>query len=208
MPNMIDNFIDKLRAKDIVPIFSGYQKCKGGHEFGPRMRSHYLIHFCLSGSGRLFDKFGEHRIGAGELFVIRPGEITTYIADESDPWEYSWIAFEGDMANVFDTDRSVYRFSMEIGVRVKELTAASVSSPSIYISLIYRLMYESLNEVEESTDTIKKIKQYIKFNYMNDISVIQLSDYFGFERSYFYRMFKKHSGMTPTEYRKENYKQG
>ena len=200
MANMIDNFIDKLRARDIVPIFSGYEKCESGHEFGPRARSHYLIHFCLSGSGKLFDKFGGHSIGAGELFVIRPGEITTYAADVDDPWEYSWIAFDGEMADVFDTGRSVYRFPMEIGEKVKELTEASVSSPSVYISLIYRLMYDTLDETDDGTDTIKKIKQYIKFNYMNDISVIQLSDYFGFERSYFYRMFKKHSGMSVKEY--------
>jgi AraC-like DNA-binding protein len=194
------NMIDKLRARDIVPMFSGYERCKNGHKFGPRVRSHYLIHFCLKGKGKLFDKFGEHDIGAGKMFIIRPGEITIYVADDIDPWEYSWIAFEGEMADVFDTERSVYEFPIEIGERVQKLTEEEVSSPSVYISLIYSLIYATLNEEEESTDIIKKIKRYIKFNYMNDISVIQLSEYFGFERSYFYRMFKKHSGISVKEY--------
>ena len=194
------NMINKLRSRDIVPIFSGHERCDSGHKFGPYVRSHYLIHFCLKGKGKLFDKYGEHEIGEGEMFIIRPSEITTYVADDTDPWEYSWIAFEGEMADIFDTGISVYRFPMEIGERLKELTEQEIGSPSVYISLIYSLIYETMSEYEENVDIIKKIKQYIKFNYMNDISVMQLSDYFGFERSYFYRMFKKHNGTGVKEY--------
>lgn len=194
------NMINKLRSRDIVPIFSGHKRCDSGHKFGPYVRSHYLIHFCLKGKGKLFDKYGEHEIGEGEMFIIRPSEITTYVADDTDPWEYSWIAFEGEMADIFDTGISVYRFPMEIGERLKELTEQEIGSPSVYISLIYSLIYETMSEYEENVDIIKKIKQYIKFNYMNDISVMQLSDYFGFERSYFYRMFKKHNGTGVKEY--------
>ena len=197
---MKNYMLDRTRAKDIIPIFSGYEQCKNGQSFGPHIRNYYLIHFCLGGRGSLFDKFGENEIGEGEIFIIRPGEITTYVADSSDPWEYSWIAFEGDMADVFDTDRSVYSFPTELGERVKELTRERVASPSAFISVIYEIIYRVLSETEEKTDIIKNIKQYIKFNYMNDITVCQLSDYFGFERSYFYRMFKRSCGIGVKEY--------
>ncbi|MBQ7348656.1 MAG: AraC family ligand binding domain-containing protein, partial [Clostridia bacterium] len=88
-------FINKYDSVDLVPIFYGGEKCKKGHSFGPHTRNYYIIHFCLNGCGTLKDKFGVHKISAGELFIIRPDEITTYTADMFTPWEYTWIAFNG-----------------------------------------------------------------------------------------------------------------
>lgn len=104
--------IDKSESQDLIPIFYGTEKCEKGHCFGPHARNYYIVHFCLSGCGTLQDKFGTHKISAGELFIIRPGEITTYTADKVTPWEYVWIAFEGKIAHLFSTDKSVYAYPM------------------------------------------------------------------------------------------------
>lgn len=195
-----ENMIKESRAKDIIPIFSGHEVCEKNHKFGPTTRNYYLIHFCLNGSGELIDKFGCHKITPGELFIIRPGEISTYIADSNTPWEYSWIAFGGSMADIFDTDQSIYLFPMEIGTSVCELSLNGINSPAIFISLIYELIFYLFSEKKENTDITEKIKQYVIFNYMNDISVLSISDYFHFERSYLYRIFKRSSGMGIKEY--------
>lgn len=196
-----ENMIEDCKASDISPIFSGHQICKKNHSFGPYVRSYYLIHFCLTGKGVLFDKYGKHEIQKGELFVIRPGEITTYEADEDDPWEYSWIAFGGKMAEIFDTGVSVYPYPIEIGLQLKELTLDGISSPAVFISLIFQLIYKLFSETNEGESSIaEKMKRYIKFNYMNDITVQKISDYFGFERSYLYRVFKNATGIGIKEY--------
>ena len=40
---------------------------------------------------------GEERysIAAGQGFLLVPGQTTTYRADDHDPWEYTWIEFDG-----------------------------------------------------------------------------------------------------------------
>ena len=35
-----------------------------------------------------------YELGPGQAFIIRPGEETTYRADDDDPWSYMWMATE------------------------------------------------------------------------------------------------------------------
>lgn len=192
--------LEQTGAKDLIPIFFGHELCEKNHKFGPYTRSYYLIHFCLNGSGELFDKFGRHTIRAGELFIIRPNEITTYVADEKDPWEYFWVSFHGDMAHLFNTERSTYPFPAEIGATVRGLVQNPTASPAVFIALLFHLVHHLFNEQTEPSDTAEKIRQYIRFNYMNDLTVRGISDYFGFERSYLFRIFKKSQGISVKEY--------
>ena len=73
---MIDFVINKsARFTDIIPLLAGEQICPPRHSFGPYVRSHYLIHYCLSGKGAFRDPRGEHTVNEGEIFVIRPSGI-------------------------------------------------------------------------------------------------------------------------------------
>ena len=197
---MLQNMIDNICTKDIIPIFSGHEVCEKNHKYGPHIRDYYLLHFCLNGKGVLIDKFGNHTIRQGELFIIRPGETTTYLADGNTPWEYSWVAFGGELADLFNTDRSVYPFPIEIGLSLREFSIDRETNPAIFLSLIYKLIYYLFNEKKENSSIPEKIRQYIDFNYMDNISVLTISNYFGYERSYLYRIFKNHLGVGIKEY--------
>lgn len=198
---MKDNIIvDKNRATDIIPLFVGYEQCKPSHSFGPHIRSHYIVHYCLSGKGVLYDKFGEHKIGAGELFIIRPDEVTTYTADEDEPWKYVWLGFKGERASVFSTDRSVYSCKSDLFVRLLELAETSEPSSDIYTSIIYELIYRLFSESEHSTDTLSKIRKYVRYNYMLKITAESVAAAFGYERTYLYRIFKKRYDVSIKEY--------
>lgn len=197
---MLQNMIDDICTKDIIPIFSGHEVCEKNHKYGPHIRDYYLLHFCLNGTGVLIDKFGNHTIRQGELFIIRPGETTTYLADGNTPWEYSWVAFGGELADLFNTDRSVYPFPIEIGLSLREFSIDRETNPAIFLSLIYKLIYYLFNEKKENSSIPEKIRQYIDFNYMDNISVLTISNYFGYERSYLYRVFKNHLGVGIKEY--------
>ena len=191
-----------LDFNDISPIFVGEHDCDGGHCFGPYVREYYLIHFCTSGCGILRDKNGVHKIYEGEHFIIRPGEKTIYTADEKTPWSYCWIAFSGKSADIFASALSVYKTPEGMGERISELIKQGISSPEIYVSLIYELIYRlSLKRIDVATDDkLYQIRQYIQYNYMENLRVSSLAHSFGFERSYLYRIFKNRYGVGVKEY--------
>ena len=194
---------DEDSFDDISPIFAGEEACKSGHQFGPAVRDYYLIHFCIDGRGVFSDKYGDHEIEAGELFVIRPSELTVYRADDEDPWRYIWIAFTGKKAAKFDTGQSVYPYSEEIGRRLIRLIENNEPSPERYIAVIYDLVCEitsGSDDASEAEDRLHKVRKYIKYNYMYDLRVDALAHDFGFERSYLYRIFKSRYGVSVKEY--------
>lgn len=188
--------------EDLSPIFVGAESCVSGHSFGPFVREYYLIHFCISGRGVLHDKNGVHKISAGELFIIKPGEVTTYTADLKTPWEYIWISFSGTRAEAFKNALSVYKTPDGMAEKLLELINGEVSTPEIYAAFVYELMYRlSLDKaVKENFDKLHAIKKYIRYNYMENLRVFDLAHSFGFERSYLYRIFKKRYGIGIKEY--------
>ena len=62
---------------------------------GPGVKQHYKLHYVHSGEGWLRSNGREYHITAGQLFACFPGETVFYRADAAQPWEYSWVAFDG-----------------------------------------------------------------------------------------------------------------
>ena len=65
-----------------------------------RIQKSLSVPLCLSGTGTLNadNASGEtqtYSVKSGQGFLIFPGQITTYIADQELPWEYAWIEFDG-----------------------------------------------------------------------------------------------------------------
>ena len=53
---------------DLALYSAGYEECRPGQNYGPRVRPYQLIHFVLSGSGRLHMNEHIFDISAGMLF--------------------------------------------------------------------------------------------------------------------------------------------
>ena len=73
----------------------GWERTDPCHSYGPHIRNHYLFHYVISGKGKLFANEEVYDIGPRQGFLIVPGQITTYRADEQEPWEYTWLEFDG-----------------------------------------------------------------------------------------------------------------
>ena len=185
---------------DLTPILAGEEECCGSHSFGPYVRNYYLVHYCLSGGGKLIDKYGEHKIGKGELFIIRPGEQTTYTADKSDPWHYVWLGFVGKLAERFSTDRSVYSCSESPFLRLRELITADEHSPHPYAAVIHGIIHILFGSERYEPNGPSAVRRYIEYNYMRPITVGELSSLFAFERSHLFRIFKSRYGKGVKEY--------
>ena len=73
----------------------GWERTTPAHSYGPHARNHYLFHYIIAGKGVLLANEQEYPITAGHGFLVVPGQITTYRSDENDPWEYTWLEFDG-----------------------------------------------------------------------------------------------------------------
>ena len=214
-----ENFVD-------LSLFQcGREKCSPAHSFGPAARNHYLFHYVISGTGRLFayDKKGEtkeYSIKSMQGFMIFPDQITMYVADKDLPWEYMWVEFDGLRAKAvvetagFSLDQPIYKArSKELREEMmKEMNYIAENGSSSPFDLIGHL-YLFIDHLTRSTEGVKvhhssKLRdfyiheaiEFVEHNFQNDISVEDIADVCGLNRSYFGKIFKEALGKSPQEF--------
>lgn len=214
-----ENFVD-------LSFFQcGREKCSPSHSFGPAARNHYLFHYVISGTGKLFayDKNGEtkeYSIKSMQGFMIFPDQITMYVADKDLPWEYVWVEFDGLRAKAvvetagFSLDQPIYKArSKELREEMmKEMNYIAENGSSSPFDLIGHL-YLFIDHLTRSTEGVKvhhssKLRdfyiheaiEFVEHNFQNDISVEDIADVCGLNRSYFGKIFKEALGKSPQEF--------
>lgn len=206
-------------ARSAWVCLCGHEECTAGHTYGPAVRDHYLLHFVVRGKGVLKSKQQEYHISAGEGFLICPEETTIYSADEDAPWEYYWVGFKGpealEILHGFNIDEN---FPV---VRTEEIapTAAlfdemcricETPSHSRYVLMAH--LYLILDRFHQSQEEgvsrrssagdsyFDQAILYINDNYAYDINVEDVAGYVGIDRTYLYRIFMEHVGISPVRY--------
>lgn len=80
---------------------------------------------------------------------------------------------------------------------------------SLSVPYFSRLFKEEIGVTFSEYVTVKKIEAAANMLQFSDYSAVEISNLFNFSsHSYFIKVFKKHMGMTPKEYRKNYYKVG
>lgn len=210
------NYTDNVE----LSIFNcGRESCRPGHTWGPGVRDHYLIHLVVSGKGVYQVGGVSHTLQEGDLFLVKPNQLITYAADESDPWEYYWVGFNGACASKlvqqmpFSDARPVHH--------CKDLHAVREALYNIYLSrgpepqcealmtgYLYIFMAHMMKEARDtmpnvgssSSQYVLAAIKYIQFNYSHDISVDDIAKAVGVSRSHLYRVFMSNVGQSPIDY--------
>ncbi|WP_226392455.1 AraC family transcriptional regulator [Ructibacterium gallinarum] len=187
--------------RDLNPLIAGWEKCNPGYSYGPHVREYYLIHYVKKGKGVFYNAEGGFPVHAGEIFVIRPGEVTTYTADTQVPWEYIWVGFDGAMAGQLAKGnvpvQSCGGTCFEAILRAEERTARREE----YIAgQLFLLMSELLEQQTPPPGYERQAADYICANYMRDITMEEIASMLGLSRRYLSRIFKRFSGMTMQEF--------
>ncbi|RHT92213.1 AraC family transcriptional regulator [Clostridium sp. AM27-31LB] len=203
----------------------GMEQCSPSHSYGPAARNHFLFHYIISGTGTLYadDSTGTtktYHLKSGEGFLIFPNQITTYIADKELPWEYVWIEFDGLRAKEamdtagFSLDRPIFHTKKRDMSQKMEEELVYIATHSdetifniighLYLFLDYFMRSTVSTVVKGSTKLqdyyIKEAITYIEQNFQNDISVVDIANRLGINRSYFGKIFKQTLKQTPQEF--------
>ena len=203
----------------------GWEHCAPSHSYGPAARNHYLFHYVISGTGLLMsnDSSGRtntYQIRSGQGFMIFPKQINTYIADETLPWEYAWIEFDGlkvkealEIAGL-TMDSPIYHsnvrdLSAELKNEMLYIAQHSDQSPfhligHLYLFLDYLTRSSSSRRLLQGGRMrdfyIKEAISYIEQNFQNDISVEDIAKFCSLNRSYFGKIFRDALGKSPQEF--------
>lgn len=203
----------------------GWEECDPLHSFGPFVRNHYPFHYVLSGHGQLDagDQTGvtrNYRLGPGQGFLIFPGQVTTYAAREDDPWNYVWLEFDGlrvaeyvDQAGL-DLGHPIYTpKSPEQGRGLGDtmLYIANHSDASaLHLVGHLCLFLDALICTSSSRRElrggqlrdfyIQEAVNYMEHNYAREVTVEQLAEVCGLNRSYFSKIFRDAMGCPPQEF--------
>jgi AraC-like DNA-binding protein len=205
---------------DIIYYFSKSQDCDPGHAYGPSVRNNYIIHYVRSGQG-IFRSCGkEYALRQGDGFLVAPGVITYYEADYNDPWRYSWVGFNGlkaqsllQQANL-SAESPIFSISNhEAMVRcfdmLEQAQTLTHGRETLLVGGVYGFLATIMEYAEgERAETdgnqkevyVKSSIEYIEKNFSRKMTIRELADYIGLNRSYLYAIFKEAVHISPQQY--------
>ena len=195
----------------------GWERTAPLHSYGPHARNHYLFHYVISGKGTLFANEKEYAITAGHGFLVVPGQITTYRADAKNPWEYTWIEFDGlraqeslRLAGISGMEPVYTPSGKEAGERLCQQMLYIVNNGTadpmhlighgfLFLSqLVESSAYRHIQNVRRLRDFyIKEALSFIESNYQRDVSIEEIAAFCGLNRSYFGKVFRETMGESP-----------
>ena len=200
-----DIMLENLRMRDINPLVCGDEDCQAGHRFGPAAREYYLLHYVFSGKGEFLTGGRRYSLGKGQIFVIRPGEMTLYQADWQDPWHYSWVGFESglDLSGILGSDVILSPDCGHIFKSLRESGNIRAGREWYICGKIYELL-SLLRAPEPETPGpdayVRRAQNFSEANYVKELSVGGIAEQLSLDRSYFSAIFRRYTGKTPQQY--------
>lgn len=191
----------------------GSEICEPGHQYGPAVRDHYLVHFVASGKGTFWTGDRTYAICENQGFIIFPGQLTTYRADHAMPWHYHWVGYAGYDAEMLTgqvgltPDSPVFTFD-EPAVLLQLLADISTSAAQLRLGgmaalgNLYRLLAQMGQSMQKAEPDIhreyyRKAMWYMEGNHERPIQIADVAAFVGLSRSQLFRVFQGVAGVSP-----------
>ena len=186
----------------INPSSFGYQDCTASHSYGPAVRTHWLLHYVVSGCGIFRREGQEYALYAGDIFVIPPFLETYYEADALQPWRYIWVGFTSDipLPKVFDSPVIRCPGLGNVFEDMRRCSTMQNGKSAFLASRIWELLALILEEGKKDSDYIEKALHCMRAEYMTDLTVAGLAERLNLDRCYFSTLFTKQVGTSPSQY--------
>ncbi len=193
------------RFADLNPVILGWDRCAPSYAFGPTVREYYLMHYIVSGGGCFENARGRYDLSPGQIFLIRPGEVTYYRASDTDPWHYIWIGFTGALAARLEAVPDVLTLSaadrFPAMLRCTQLDSMREEYLAGQLFLLFAELFgEKAASSARAPGYTERVFNYIEKNYMQQLSVEALASEMNINRRYLSRIFRQDYGMSVKEY--------
>ena len=187
------------QLQDVNPLIAGDESCPPGKSFGPHVRSYTLLHYVRSGCGIFYTRGKAIPVHAGQFFIILPGDVTTYTADTESPWHYSWVGFNGMLAEGFRNLPPV--MDIEESLFLAMFPEETCQNPELYIAGgLLRLCSALLRPEIPGVSHVQKVKNLIRQAYMQPLRVAAIAQEMHLDRRYLTRIFRQQTGFSVQQY--------
>jgi AraC-type DNA-binding domain-containing proteins len=184
-----------------------------------RILQEYQINYITEGSGTFETSDGKFQVVPGSILIVWPGMWHRYRPDKSTGWSEHYIGFNGEFCNnlfnegFFQQNKpvvyvgfqeSLLKIFLEVIQLVKDektghqqvCAANTILALSKILSVIRNQEFAG-KSIER---TIRKACMYFRENLNTNVNIEQLADELNVGYSYFRQMFRKYTGISPTQY--------
>ena len=220
MREYTDKLTDRTKKSisDFVFYNCGIEQCKGGQFYGPKRRDYHFIHFVVKGEGTLDIRGQVHPVRKDQLFIVPAGEVSTYRANEADPWKYCWLGFLGIQSFQFlntlmrcgpkrfvqDCQNAAY-YERQIA-SILDISGKRVSTHLRSNGVMYTLIGTRLDELGEDDpagldcSVPCQARQYMDLHYHDNLQIADVAAAVGVHANYLANVFQAQYHVTPKQY--------
>lgn len=207
---------EKTASTPIGVLSAAYTPSGDPYRWGPGVRVCYSLHYVVKGRGVFVCDGTTFELTKDSYFLIFPNSLVSYHPDPDDPWEYTWVDFEGDEAEALLACSSLTRRRPIAAADPSELpyfhTIAKTWIPADPVSLCrcgacLRWILASVIERSPSKKELyrpsvaEQAKADIERSYHDpEYSIGVLTRRLGISRASLHRHFLSAYGISPGEY--------
>lgn len=196
---------------DLNVIEVGHGKVEPDHN-AIYLRNKYILHYVVDGKGI----FCNQPFKKNYCYFVQQGDLERILADHLHPYETYWIMFKGTSArDILDKcnipqHNSAFKFEKAsmcakiISKALYDINPSNSVEESFYLQAAFNsVMSIHFSEINlETTDhsVANQVRDYLKNNYTDKISIADIATKFNFSRSYIYTLFKNNYGISPQDY--------
>lgn len=193
------SLLENRRFGDLNPRLYGHEDCTPGQSFGPVVRDHWMLYYVDRGKGRFFSDGEAYDLHGRQLFIIHPDASTRIVADETDPWFFHWIGFDGAMGDKLRGLPLVLDFTTDVFDRMDQVEDYPGVKEEFLISQLL-LLYCRLFACQRDSGHVEKVKALIHGEYMRKLTIEEIAFRLSLDRRYLARLFKRETGRTMQQY--------
>lgn len=184
-----------------------------------RILQEYQINYITKGSGVFETGTDQFKVVPGSILILQPGVWHRYKPDPTIGWDEHYIGFNGDFCSNFFQEvffpaskpviyigfqESMLKSFFEIIQNVKEeKTGHQQVSAAITILMLSKILSVVRNQEfagKTIERTIQKACLYFRENLDRNVNIEELADELNVGYSYFRQMFRRYTGISPTQY--------
>ncbi len=197
---------------------AGREECEPLYQWGPGIRSNYVIHHIIKGKGAYAVGGARYELSEGDSFIIYPDTEIVYRADEHEPWEYSWVGFSGltaaELVSHTDFTPDMPVIHTRLGTEIENIIARIYEAHGEgyvenlkmtgHLLLMFALFAERSERRRGTRPDAEKYardaEEYMLNNYALPITVEDIAGHINISRSHLWRVFKEKYSASPKEY--------